>query len=224
MAHARHDGDGQVLRPGPVEHGRQGHDIVNLAVNDDGVSRHRRRVEAAGGRAHEHQAAGRLADPLGSARRHVAAEREAREQQGLARRAHRVQYGQRIVDLATPFVPGAGGLADAAEVEAHRAPAQLQEGTRQRLHDLVVHGAALGRVGVADQRRAGRRGATRRQVDGHLDLPGRARHEALFSLRVHRPTESGSTSRSTTSPSRRCLSTISSRSLVSTQEYQIASG
>ncbi len=51
-------------------------------------------------------------------------------------------HRQCIVDLAAPLVPGAFGGADAAEVEAHAAPAELHEGARQRLHHLVVHRAA----------------------------------------------------------------------------------
>ena len=49
---------------------------------------------------------------------------------------------QHVIGLTTPFVIGACTFAHAAKVKAHGLPPALNKGTRQRLHHLVVHGAA----------------------------------------------------------------------------------
>ena len=68
VAHAGHDGDGQALRPGPVEHGGEGHHVVDLTVDDHGVGRHGGGVEAAGRRADEDEALGRFGQRQGGPR------------------------------------------------------------------------------------------------------------------------------------------------------------
>ena len=66
-------------------------------------------------------------EPRRRLRRDVAAEREAGQQHGRPANRAAAQcgdHGQRVVDLAAAFVPGALRGADAAEVEAHAAPAE----------------------------------------------------------------------------------------------------
>ena len=74
-----------------------------------------------------------------------------------------------VVDLAAALVPGAFGRADAAEVEAHAGPAELEAGTRDRLHDLVVERAAELGMGMAEHHRGAAR-ATRTIWDGPFGL------------------------------------------------------
>jgi hypothetical protein len=81
-------------------------------------------------------------------------------------------HGQRVVDLAAALVPGAFGAADAAEVEAHRGPAQLKQRPRDGLHHLVVHRAAEQRMRVAHHRQAD--GRRNRCVERALQAAGRA--------------------------------------------------
>ena len=73
------------------------------------------------------------------------------------------------------------------KVEAHRRPAALHKGARQRLHDLVVHGAAKQRVGMGDDGNATRRSAISRSggVAHCLNGACRALQGETFSLGVH---------------------------------------
>jgi hypothetical protein len=65
------------------------------------------------------------------------------------RRRH-LHHGQHVVHLAHAVVVYARAGAHTPEVEAHCRPAALHKGPRQRLHHLVVHGAAKQRVGMGD--------------------------------------------------------------------------
>ena len=76
-------------------------------------------------------------------------------------------HGQQVLQFTATFVVAAGADAHTAKVKTHRCPAALGEGAGQRLHHLVVHGAAKQRVRVGDHRHApGRAGG---RVDGDLD-------------------------------------------------------
>ena len=83
-------------------------------------------------------------------------------------------------------------------------PAELQEGARDRLHDLVVERAAELRMRMADDRDAARRRRRRSRSRTRCARPGRrsARDACAGSWRdgAQRPTSGGSSRRSTTSP------------------------
>ena len=108
--------------------------------------------------------------------RDVGAERETAEQERLAGELLAAAPGlddrEGVVDLAAPFVPGAFGSADAAEVEAHARPADLDAGARDRLRDFVVERSAALRMRMADDGQAERIAC--RAVERAFDAPGRA--------------------------------------------------
>ena len=100
-----------------------------------------------------------------------------------------------ILGLAAAFVVHAGARADAAEVEAQRAEAALHERARQRLHDLVVHGAGKQRMRVRDHRDAAQgllllRGSPRRLVAQHFNGTGRAVQHKPLCGSIHRSEKS----------------------------------
>ncbi|MCY1543212.1 hypothetical protein D9M68_790180 [compost metagenome] len=98
--------------------------------------------------------------------------------------AHPRGYGQQVVLLGDAVVMLAGGRADAAEVGAHGGIAQLHEGARQRLRDLVVLGAAEQRMRVGNQRQAAR--LALRQVHRNVDRADGAGNGKYLGMRVHR--------------------------------------
>ncbi len=67
--------------------------------------------------------------------------------------------------------------ADAAEVEANHGQAQFGQRPRRHRHHLVVHGAALGRVGMAKHDEALPRMAGLGKVDGHFQLAHDTRNQ-----------------------------------------------
>ena len=97
---------------------------------------------------------------------------------------HLAQHGQHIQPLGTPFVVHSGTGTHAPKIETHRAPATLHKGPRQRLHHLVVHGAAKQGVRVGNHDHATGRGACR---DIALRLNGAcfALEQQFFGLCVH---------------------------------------
>ena len=216
----------QGLPARPLKRARQRHHVVGIAVNHQRVGRHDRHLLACRRRRHQRQplrfvGVRQLHGRLG---RHEAAERKPCQQQrqrltgGIG--SERLDHGQRIVDFAAAFVPGALRRANATVIETHTAPAELQAGARQGLHHFVVHRAAVLRVRMADHGETRRRGARQRRIDGAFDGSGRASDGRALSLRIHarriqRPTCGGSNSRSTTRPFLRCESTISSMSSLS---------
>ena len=68
---------------------------------------------------------------------------------------HPVQRRGRIADFANAAVITALAAAHATEVESHDAEAELLEALVHRVRDAVVHGAAVQRVRVHDQRQRG---------------------------------------------------------------------
>ena len=82
--------------------------------------------------------------------------------------------------------PAPRACADAPEVETHRAPAALNKGTRQGLHDLVVHGAAMQRMRVGDNGHAARWYPVGRRVGQRLDNARAAEQgQGLAGRRIH---------------------------------------
>ena len=65
--------------------------------------------------------------------------------------------GGEVTGLASPRVVASLAAAGAAEVEAERGAAQLDRGRGGGVHDVVVHVAAVERVGVRDGGDEGRR-------------------------------------------------------------------
>ena len=120
---------------------------------------------------------------MGRLSRDIATEREACQQQRGSGFAPCANHRQAIVDLADPFVPLPLRGADTSEVESHALPAELHKGPGQRLHHLVVHGAAMNGVGVADHGRAHDRAAG--DIDGTLDFACRPAHCLAKRLGVH---------------------------------------
>ncbi len=89
----------------------------------------------------------------GGAQADVRAEGEAREEDRVAKTACSRRGGAHVLDLAAAFVVGALAEAGAAEVEAQDGHAEMGEGLHGVVDDLVVHGAAGGRVRVRDDAR-----------------------------------------------------------------------
>ena len=154
----------QLLRPRPVEHRGEGHGVVVLAVDHEGTGRHGRRLEARDADADQHQ-------PLGlnflcrRACSDAPKENPARTSFAGSRRLRMAQ----VLELASALIVHALGLADAAEIRPPGLVAQVDEGARKRLHDLVVKRAAEERVRVRDERDAAR-GAFG-TVDSAFDTP-----------------------------------------------------
>src|SRR5437867_4621969 len=137
------------------------------------------------------------------------------------RRRHTMSYGdwssdvcssdldaEQILGFAPAFVVHALGGADAAEVGAQRHVAELEEGSRESLHDLVVERPAVERVRMGDERRAAR--CTCRTLDDGLDPARRTVDEDALARPAHMRR------RATTRPALRCSSMISSISARST--------
>src|SRR5207245_3741608 len=74
---------------------------------------------------------------------------------------------EQVFGFAPAFVMHALGGADAAEVGAQRHVAQLDEGSRESLHDLVVVRPSVERVRMGDERRAAR--CTRGTLEDRLE-------------------------------------------------------
>src|SRR2546430_10070098 len=96
-----------------------------------------------------------------------------------------------MVRLTPAFVVAAGAAADAAKIEADGGGAELLQGARQRVHDLVVHGAAVERMRMAHhgERRDDLHPACLdlRGLDERLERPGKARkRRALRERRLGR--------------------------------------
>ena len=224
VAHTRHHHYGQALRPRPVERGGERHHVVCFAVDHEGVRRHRRHLEIRCRGADQDQVLDVFMPELpGRVRGHIAPERESAEGQGFRIPTVMSHHCEHVVDLAPTLVPLALRGADATEVESHRAPAPLQEGARDGLHDLVVHRAAVLRVGMRDHgQSAWGRGLAGGRIDRAFEQAGRARDGLALRVGVHwkarnqRPMSGGSSRRSTTLPFFRCDSTISSMSSLST--------
>ena len=180
---------GQILRPRPGERRGERDDVVALAVDDQRVGGDGRRPPASrstarsgrSGAADRRRRAGARPRPRRS-RRTKSRRAGSGKPANSSRPRQCATHGKRIVDLAAAFVPGAFGGADAAEVEAHAGPAEVEAGARDRLHDLVVERAAELRMRVADDRQAARR--VRRPVDRALDpaRPARRCARARFSV------------------------------------------
>ena len=86
-----------------------------------------------------------------------------------------IQSGLRVFDFAAPLVVRAFAQARAAKIEAQRRIAQPIQRLHRRKHHLVVHGAAVQRMWMADQRRPSRlRFAT---VQQRFQLARRPRNE-----------------------------------------------
>ena len=121
-------------------------------------------------------------------------------------------HRQQVIQLAMPLVIDAFAAPHTPEIEAHSSPTRQHKRTRQRLNHLVGHGAAKERVGVCNHSHA--TGLAVGPVNGQFQRTRRAGQLLQFGLGVHqRPTVGGVSKRSTTTPSRRCDSTISSMSL-----------
>jgi hypothetical protein len=100
-----------------------------------------------------------------------------------------LHHGQQVLQFAAPLVVHAAARAHAAEVEAQRRPARLHEGTRERLHHLVVHGAAEQRMRMRDHGHATRRdtgGHAVWHIARHFDRARRAGQQQAFGVGVHR--------------------------------------
>ena len=141
----------EKLRPRPVEHVGERDDLVLLAVDHDGIGRHRGDLEALDSGTGEHEALG--LDALRDPGLHVRAERESAEGVGKPPAeaiARVVERRERVFALAVAVVEAALRRADAAEVEAHRDVVERVECLRERLRDLVVERAALLRIRVRD--------------------------------------------------------------------------
>jgi hypothetical protein len=78
-----------------------------------------------------------------------------------------LDHALHVVGLAAPFVMHAFARAHAAEIEAERRRARLDEGARERRDHLVVHRAAEERMRMRDHRNRARRIGHR---GGALDL------------------------------------------------------
>ncbi|MCY1535569.1 hypothetical protein D9M68_709810 [compost metagenome] len=146
--------------------------------------RQRGHREARGGRAHQHQlphvACG--PEPLGRAAGHEGPEGKTGDRQPAFGR-ELADDMQHVLELAAPFIVNAFAGPHPAEVEAHGRPSAGHEGTRQGLHDLVVHRAAEQRVRMGDHRDAAR--FARRQIALHLDHARGALEADFFGLGVH---------------------------------------
>src|SRR5207237_8652657 len=107
-----------------------------------------------------------------------------------------------------------------AKIRSPGLVAELDEGARERLHDLVVERAAVERVWMGDEGDAHgmRGGRPLRVVDSALDAADRAGDEFPAGAGPHMRR------RSTMRPCCRCSSMISSTSARSTYVYQTASG
>ncbi|MPM45950.1 hypothetical protein SDC9_92644 [bioreactor metagenome] len=160
MAAPWNDSNRKYLRARPVHDRSQWHCIVRLAMNDQSALvkflRNRRHLETTGRRADEHDLLdiahrGELCHGMAG---DEGAKGEPRQRQRPFLGRGLFDHGQQIVQLAHAVVVHAFGGTHAAEVEAHRGPAALHEGARQRLHDLVVHGAAEQRVRMGNHRHA----------------------------------------------------------------------
>src|SRR5687767_10837956 len=136
-----------------------------------------------------------------------AAEREAGEDELL--RLDGIEHSFEIFELAAALVVHALGLADAAEVWPPGLVAELDEGARERLHDLVIERAAEQRVRMRDEGDA--LGRAVRLVDCAFDAAGRAGDELATGARPHYIRR-----RSTMRPFLTCSSMISSMSARST--------
>jgi hypothetical protein len=106
------------------------------------------------------------------------------------------------------FVVLALGSAGAAEVRTKRDVAQLDEGLRQSLHDLVVERAAVEGMRVSDQSHAAR--LVLRKIDRCFDSARAALDENALAGAAHMRR------RSTPRPAFTCSSMISSMSVRST--------
>ncbi len=192
MSATGHDCHRECLGARPVHHGGQGHGVVLLAMDNQraamGLGRHGRDGEAAGGRPHEHGALDvtRAPEPLQGVAGDEGAEGEPRQRDRTGGRCL-VDDREQVVQLSAAFVVGAGAAADAPEIEAHGRPPTRDEGPGERLHDLVVHGAAEERMGMGDHGHAERGAAPGRggRVAQRLDGAGRAGESQAFSLGVH---------------------------------------
>src|ERR1700722_9980344 len=58
--------------------------------------------------------------------------------------------GERIVGLTDAVGEAAGTRADTTKVEADRRSSQFLKAARERVHDFVLHGAAVQRMRMAD--------------------------------------------------------------------------
>ncbi len=68
---------------------------------------------------------------------------------------HPVQRRGGVTDFADTAIIAALATAHAAEIESHHTEAKLLETLIHRVRDAVVHGAAVQRVRVHDQRQRG---------------------------------------------------------------------
>src|SRR6267154_302089 len=208
MVGAGNDYDLQFLRPRPFEDFRERDGFVHLAVNDDRVGRHGFRGKAADRYAHEHHAVrARAPRNLRLDRR---PERESRENERQRAKAFLGVLGdaEQVFGLSAAFVVLAFRFADAAEIGPQRNVAQLDEGFRESLHDLVVERPAVERMRMSDDRRASERGFG--AIYDRLD-PARA---SVDEDALERPAHMSR--RPTTRPPWRCSSMISSISARST--------
>ena len=87
---------------------------------------------------------------------HEGPEGKSREPELATRHCARgpIADGTRIVGFSRAIIEYAVAAADAAKIEAHRGEPMLLERARDRVRDLVVHGSAVQRMRVADDRRA----------------------------------------------------------------------
>src|SRR5690606_28916156 len=136
----------------------------------------------------------------------------------LAGRSPRMAHdGEQVLGLAVAIVVRALRLAHAAEVRAPAGEALGDERAGDRLHHLVVAGAAVERMGMRDDGDAAH-GPGGRVVRGR-DAAGGAGDGHRLGGGVH-----SSRKRATGSPPARCDSTISSMSCRSKTRYQTPSG
>ncbi len=103
----------------------------------------------------------------------VGAEGKACEEDGRAvETVEVVDCGADVFDLAAAFIVDALREAGAAEVEAEGGDGEVGEGLHGVVDDLVVHGAAGGRVGVGDE--GGEGGVRGTGVEDGFETAGRA--------------------------------------------------
>lgn len=157
MLHVGHNGHGQALGTSPVEHRCQRYGVVVLAMYDQGATvrgtGQRGAAKTAGCSANESDfvdtpTVPQAFDGVGN---DESSKGKTRKCQRFICGCGLCDDGQGIFEFATACVVLTSASAHATKVKAHGSPAALYEGTRQGLHDFVVHGAAKQRVGMSDE-------------------------------------------------------------------------
>ena len=185
--------------------------------------RERRDIKPAGGRAHQHHT---LQIPFRRQTRHGM--RGHKSTKGKPSQHQRtltglgLNHGQQVIQFAPAFVVHASALPNAPEIEPHSSPTARHTSPSHGLYHFVGQGAAVQGMRMGNHGCAAR--CACRPVNGYFNGARRAILQQSFGLCVHRPTSAGVRRRSTTTPSRKWESTISSMSASSTKVYQTASG